>query len=58
MATLDKTTILDQTLKSYKGSQVCEKYRKDFALCRATAMGKLRDPLFCEEKAAQFLSCY
>ena len=49
---------INHILYSYKGIKHCGAIRKDFALRRATPVGKLGDPQFCEETAANFLGCY
>ena len=45
-------------LMAQKGQLACENERKKFALCRATKVGRSKDPSFCETQAADFLQCY
>ena len=46
---------IKQLIYAYKGAQVCNRERADFALCRATPAGRLGDPEMCEGRVASFL---
>ena len=47
--------LYSQVILSFKGSEACGNERKKFALCRATKVGRSKDPSFCETQAADFL---
>ena len=40
--------IYSQILIALKASSACKQQRKDFAHCRATDVGRLGDPTFCD----------
>ncbi|CAI2383578.1 unnamed protein product [Moneuplotes crassus] len=53
-----KAEAIETILYQLKASTKCEEHRKRFTLCRATQVGRLGDPTFCEDKAAKYLDCY
>lgn len=44
----DDELIYSQVLIALKASTACKQQRKDFAHCRATDVGRLGDPTFCD----------
>ena len=36
----------------------CENERKKFAMCRATKVGRSKDPSFCESQTADYMQCH
>ena len=46
------------TVLAHKGQLACQQERKKFVMCRATKVGRSKDPSFCESQAADFLQCY
>ena len=48
----------NELMTSPNEMKVCPNERKNFALCRATNVGRSGDPSFCEGQAADFLQCY
>ena len=37
---------------------MCAQARKDFALCKATAVGRTGDTSFCDAQSAQMIKCH
>ena len=50
--------IYDQVTLALKSNQRCGKERKDFAICRATQVGRSDDPSFCDSQAASLIHCH
>ena len=40
--------VYEQVALAIKSSNMCAKQRKDFAMCRATTIGRIKDPSFCD----------
>ena len=45
-------------IHSARANKVCADARKDFNLCRASILGKMIEPGYCEEKAAKVIDCF
>ena len=50
--------IYEQVTLALKCSVMCAQARKDFALCKATAVGRTGDPSFCDAQSAQMIKCH
>ena len=55
----DKTSaVYEQVALAIKSNTMCTKPRKDFAMCRATMIGRKDDPSFCDTQAAALIQCH
>jgi hypothetical protein len=45
-------------IMGFKSNKECGDQRKQFSMCRATNVGKMGDPSYCEEQAANFMACH
>ena len=49
---------LEMVIHSARANRLCKELRKDFNLCRATILGKLVEPQYCEDKASKLIDCF